>query len=223
MPVNIKGIRAAIFSSVLALLVLGVTVTGCGRLKKSAMNSSTLPEQSVPNGAASGSPSNGGAVTDGGPVSGKMDCTRVTDSRLKVIEVSLPDAGRSGFPQTSFYPEPNVVYAFSFTAPADVANWTRSFVETKMTQTVGTKTVVISQCIGDVTGEGIDPGCRKTATESARLNAYARHAGSTLSPNYWCALTPGMKYYVNVNSINPSGTASTCSSSVNCAFTFQAN
>jgi hypothetical protein len=131
--------------------------------------------------------------------------------------VQVIDTGVDGktFPATTYSTlAPNTIQAFKFVHNKQAAG---SVTSTKMTAAQAAKTIVISECPGQILNTGLDASCTRYSTEVSYV--YTATGYPTADPRTYCRLEIGKVYYANMVAQAPSTLGSnlyTCSSTANC-------
>lgn len=137
------------------------------------------------------------------------------------VQTQLPTAA---FPKTTYanVALPETIYSFAFKSTASVDPQVGALTEAQLTNTLGNKRVVVSECRGDVSTVGKDKGCYNFGSEGSIVTYLVNR--SNYRPDRYCNLKPNTQYYANVVSPGPvtTGEAVTCTSPTNCGFSFNA-
>lgn len=140
-------------------------------------------------------------------------------STLVDVETPLPT---KTFQRTDYanVVTPSTIYAFAFKTKDTTNVTTGQLVATKLSNSIGNKLVVISECRGDINTANKDGGCARYDTESTSVY-YVLNNGA-YKPSLYCNLKPNTQYYANVVSPGKITGLSTngCTSVTNCGFSF---
>lgn len=140
-------------------------------------------------------------------------------STLVDVETPLPT---KSFQRTDYanVVTPSTIYAFAFKTKDTVDVSTGQLVATKLSNSIGNKWVVISECRGDISTVNKDGGCARYDTESTSVY-YVLNKGA-YKPSLYCNLKPNTQYYANVVSPGKITGLPTngCTSVTNCGFSF---
>lgn len=143
-------------------------------------------------------------------------------STLVDVETPLPT---KSFQRTDYanVVTPSSVYAFAFKTKDTAIVSTGQLIATKLSNSIGNKLVVISECRGDISTSNKDAGCALYSAESTNVY-YVLNKGA-YKPDFYCNLKPNTQYYANV--VSPGKitglSKDNCTSVANCGFSFEAN
>ncbi|WP_162860633.1 InlB B-repeat-containing protein [Pseudothauera hydrothermalis] len=137
-----------------------------------------------------------------------------TPSNVNIINTQVVG---TNFTRTTISPAtPQEIQAFRFTTSAGPGGGVADLA--RLTGSVGQRTVVISQCPGDISTTGKSGGCYASAYDTVSRSFVVGYPN--LSPSRYCHLEPNTTYYVNVTNQVLNGSSPTCTTSSNCRYNF---
>ena len=157
-----------------------------------------------------------------GPVSpGPNGACNPPGTAVVEVQTGLPS---KVFPRTSYanIVTPTTIYSFAFKTTASTEPYLGVLTATKLSNTIGNKWIVVSDCKGDISTGQKDSGCYSYAPESTEITYLLNR--NNYRPERFCNLKPNTQHYANVVSPGPvtTGEAVSCTSPTNCGFSFNA-
>lgn len=145
--------------------------------------------------------------------SGSNECQSA--GNLTCVNTLLP---QKNLDRLAYRPSPSQIYAFRIQVPASGGSLI-SAMATVQTTSPAAKMLVLSETPGDVNITGKSSACVKVGAEVSSMRLALNR--KDVSTSAYCHLEAGKTYYVNAVSKNKTG-RTTCTTTTNCAFYFEA-